>query len=471
MSESLEFEKKLEVTPTNIPGLLVVDIPVHGDSRGWFKENWQREKMMALGLPDLGPVQNNISFNAEAGVTRGIHAEPWDKYISVGAGRIFGAWVDLRAGETFGQVFTAEIDPSKAIFVPRGVGNSFQALEDNTVYTYLVNAHWSPEAVPLYTFLNLGDPTVNIQWPIPLDQASLSDKDKLHAPLADIIPMKPKKTLVTGGYGQLGQALRTVYPNADYVDRDTFNISDAEAYKDRDWNQYGTIINAAAYTAVDTAETPEGRETAWLANATAVNLLAQTARRYNITLVHISSDYVFDGTKTPHSEDESFTPLSVYGQSKAGGDIAASLVSKHYILRTSWVVGEGKNFIGTMKTLAQKGIAPTVVNDQKGRLTFTSDLAAGIKHLIDTQPAYGTYNLTNDGDIVSWADIAKLVYKYVGKSADMVTGVSTETYYAGKDGIAPRPLSSELSLDKIKVTGFSPRDWRAALQEYLQTTK
>lgn len=95
MIESLEFSKNLEITPTNIPGLLVVDLPVHGDSRGWFKENWQREKMLALGLPDFDPVQNNISFNAERGVTRGIHAEPWDKYISVGAGRIFGAWVDL----------------------------------------------------------------------------------------------------------------------------------------------------------------------------------------------------------------------------------------------------------------------------------------------------------------------------------------------------------------------------------------
>ncbi|MEO7905123.1 MAG: dTDP-4-dehydrorhamnose 3,5-epimerase family protein, partial [Candidatus Saccharimonadales bacterium] len=138
----LVFGKNLEVQTTSIPGLLVFDLPVHGDNRGWFKENWQREKMTALGLPDFGPVQNNISFNAEKGVTRGIHAEPWDKYISVASGRVFGAWVDLRAGDSFGTVFTIEIDPAKAIFVPRGVGNAFQALEDNTAYTYLVNDHW-----------------------------------------------------------------------------------------------------------------------------------------------------------------------------------------------------------------------------------------------------------------------------------------------------------------------------------------
>lgn len=79
---SLEFEKPLRAQTTNIPGVLVFDLSVHGDNRGWFKENWQREKMLVLGLPDLGPVQNNISFNDNKGVTRGIHAEPWDKFIS-----------------------------------------------------------------------------------------------------------------------------------------------------------------------------------------------------------------------------------------------------------------------------------------------------------------------------------------------------------------------------------------------------
>lgn len=466
MSERIEFDKQLEVAETNIPGLLILDLPVRKDGRGWFKENWQNEKMTALGLPDLGPVQNNISFNAEAGVTRGIHAEPWDKYISVATGRIFGAWVDLRQGETFGQVFTAEIDPSKAIFVPRGVGNAFQALEDNTAYSYLVNDYWSAEAQ--YTFLNLSDPTVGVKWPIPLDHALLSDKDKAHPLLADVTPMKPKKIFVAGGNGQLGRALQAILPDADYVDRDTFDISDPAAFKDRDWHQYDTIINAAAYTAVDTAETPEGRELAWQANAKAVQNLARIAIQNDITLVHVSSDYVFDGTKTPHTETEEFAPLSVYGQSKAAGDIAAALAPKHYVVRTSWVVGNGKNFIGTMQNLAERSIKPSVVDDQTGRLTFTADLAAGIKHLLDTTPEYGTYNLTNDGEVVSWADIAKLVFENSGKSPSDVTGVSTEQYYAGKTGIAPRPLGSELSLDKIKATGFSPRDWHQALDEYLK---
>src|SRR5687767_15953882 len=109
----------LAVSETPIPGVLLLTLPVHGDNRGWFKENWQREKMVALGLPDFHPVQNNISFNDAVGVTRGIHAEPWDKFVSVACGRIFGASVDWREGPTFGTVFTTEIGPDTAVYVPR----------------------------------------------------------------------------------------------------------------------------------------------------------------------------------------------------------------------------------------------------------------------------------------------------------------------------------------------------------------
>lgn len=182
----MEYGKSLAARETEIPGLLLIDLPVHGDNRGWFKENWQREKMMAIGLPDFGPVQNNISFNDSVGTTRGIHAEPWDKFISIAFGRIFGAWVDLRQGESFGKVVTAELDPSTAIFVPRGVGNSYQTLEQNTAYTYLVNDHWSAESQSEYVFLNLADPDAAIDWPVPLDQAELSDKDRAHPLLSQL---------------------------------------------------------------------------------------------------------------------------------------------------------------------------------------------------------------------------------------------------------------------------------------------
>lgn len=465
--QELEFSKELRFETTNIPGLLIADLPVHGDSRGWFKENWQNEKMSKLGLPEFGPVQNNISFNAEKGVTRGIHAEPWDKYISIGSGRVFGAWVDLREGDSFGQVFTAELDPTKAIFVPRGVGNSFQALEDNTVYTYLVNDHWSAEAQSQYTFLNLADETANIQWPIPLDSAELSDKDKAHPHLADVQPMKAKKILIIGANGQLGRAFRTIYPDAEFVTREEFDITDENIDQARSWRQYSAIINTAAYTAVDNAETPEGRAAAWEINAKAVANLARIATKYGITLVHYSSDYVFNGEQQIHDEDEAFSPLSAYGQSKAAGDIAAATTPKHYTLRTSWVIGDGNNFVRTMQNLAERGIQPKVVNDQIGRLTFTSDLAAATKHLLDTNAPHGTYNVTNDGDSASWADIAAEVYELSGHDRNEVTGIATEEYFADKEGIAPRPLQSTLNIDKIVNTGFTPRDWKTALGNYL----
>lgn len=179
---------QLAVRETIIPGFYEIDLVLHGDQRGWFKENYQKEKLEALGLPAFDIVQNNFSFNAETGVTRGLHAEPWEKYISLANGRVFCAWVDLRQGNNFGTVFTMELTPQKAVYVPRGVANSYQTLEKNITYTYLVNAHWSPDAQ--YAAVNLFDPALDIKWPIPQDQAIVSDKDMSNPLLKDVTPME-----------------------------------------------------------------------------------------------------------------------------------------------------------------------------------------------------------------------------------------------------------------------------------------
>ena len=476
-----EFEKNLEVQKTGIGGLKVVELSVHGDTRGWFKENWQRAKMVALGIPDFHVVQNNISFNAERGVTRGIHAEPWDKFISVATGSVFGAWVDLRQGSaTFGKVYTTTLDPSRAIYVPRGVGNSFQALEDGTAYTYLVDAHWSAELKRTYTFVNLADPDLAIKWPIPLSKVTLSEADLHHPYLKDVVPMAPKRTLVTGCNGQLGRAVRRLAESRgllssfDFCDIDTFDFSDPEAYSKYDWDLYGTVINCGAWTAVDKAETPEGRVSCWKANAQGPALLARTCAEHGIVLVHISSDYVFDGTSEPHTETEPFSPLSVYGQSKAAGDLAVAGCPKHYILRSSWVIGDGHNFVKTMASLSDRCADPddaldhvTVVDDQLGRLTFTRDMAAAIFHLLDTHAAYGTYGCTGSGAVKSWADIARAVFQQRHGNGSAVVPVSSEEYYASAKGpIAPRPVHSALSLVKLEATGFRMPDWEEELKEY-----
>ncbi len=179
---------QLRVKEVGIPGFYEIDLVLHSDRRGWFKENYQREKMEALGLPRLEVVQNNYSFNTQPGTTRGLHAEPWEKFISVANGKIFGAWVDLRAGPSFGKVFTKEITPDKAVFVPRGVANGYQTLEPNITYTYLVNEHWSPDA--LYAAVNVFDPELNIDWPVPKEQAVVSEKDGGAPMLSEVKPME-----------------------------------------------------------------------------------------------------------------------------------------------------------------------------------------------------------------------------------------------------------------------------------------
>jgi len=460
--------KKLAVEQTAIPGLLIIHLPVYYDSRGWFKENWQKDKMIHLGLPDFNPIQNNISFNDKKGTVRGIHVEPWDKLVSIASGKVFGGWIDMREGNER-KVVSLELNESTAVFVPRGVGNSYQTLEDKTTYSYLVNEHWRPDGE--YSSVNLFDKEIGISWPIPESESIISEKDKNNPILKNATSIKQKKVFVTGGKGQLGIALKKYFKNAEFVDIDTFDITNPKSYKEINWNNYGLIINAAAYTNVDGSETTEGRKIAWEVNASAVMLLSKTARENNIKLVHISSDYVFDGITKDHDEEEKFSPLSVYGESKAAGDIAAQLAPKHYIVRTSWVVGDGKNFIKTMRELALKKVKPSVVGDQFGRLTFASDLAHAIHYLINNECEYGIYNFTNDGPVTSWSDIAKLVYKETGESAGDIKSVTTEVYYSGKSGIAPRPLNGQLKLDKIKKTGLAPRDWQIAFDEYFMKVK
>ncbi|MFZ1243285.1 MAG: NAD(P)-dependent oxidoreductase [Candidatus Saccharimonas sp.] len=273
--------------------------------------------------------------------------------------------------------------------------------------------------------------------------------------------------LITGSGGQLGKALQVQYPTANLTTRATLDIANRQAVDNFNWEGIDIIINAAAYTDVDRAETTDGRLAAWAINANATANLVRACRAHDITLVHLSSDYVFDGTASLHTETEPFSPLGVYGQTKAAGDIAVCTLEKYYILRTTWVVGDGKNFIRTMLSLAEKNISPTVVSDQIGRLTFTGELARIIDHLISKKAPFGTYNATNDGPLVSWADIARRTFTLSHHQNIAVSDISTEEYFKDKESIAPRPLNSNLSLDKLHATGFKSKDWQEDLQSYI----
>ena len=185
--------KSTEFTPhkTSIEGLIFFDVTSIEDERGYFQEKYHHEKLVKAGVPDtFSVVQNSISYNKAKGVTRGLHAEPWDKYISVIKGSIFAAYVDLRKGDGFGRVETIKITPNKAVFLPRGVANSFQTLEDDTYYIYSVNEHWRADNYDKYCFVNLADKELKIDWPINIQDAVINERDKNHPMLSEIKPME-----------------------------------------------------------------------------------------------------------------------------------------------------------------------------------------------------------------------------------------------------------------------------------------
>jgi dTDP-4-dehydrorhamnose 3,5-epimerase len=459
------FSKDLKVTESSIPGLYVIDLPVHGDNRGWFKENYQAEKLASAGFPFFRPVQNNISFNVDIGTIRGFHAEPWEKYVSVATGRVFAAWVDLREGASFGRVFSLEINPSIAVFIPRGVANAFQALEKNTAYTYLVSKHWDASAK--YSFVNLADENLGVKWPISLEDSAISDKDKNHPFLKDVEPVKSEKLLVIGSSGQLAKSLSKVLPDATYLSRDDFDFSDRSSQLPSNFGSYKWVINAAAFTNVDGAETDIGRKLAWTTNVEGLARLVDACKREGVGLVHVSSDYVFDGgSESPYQEEDMICPLGVYGQTKAAGEILVATLDRYQIIRTSWVVGDGKNFVSTMKRLAGESKQVTVVDDQVGRLTFSDDLAKAIEQLLD-KDATGIFNVSNSGSAVSWHQIAQRIYEIQGEDSALVKPINTAEYFSGNPNFSPRPKFSVLSLDKLQKVGIEMPDWEKSLLNFL----
>lgn len=280
--------------------------------------------------------------------------------------------------------------------------------------------------------------------------------------------MNDSEIFIVGANGQLGTALKAKYPGAKSADIDELDITDRASVEKFDWSGVKLVINAAAYTNVDGAETPEGRSAAWAVNAQAVANLVHISWQNDLALVHISTDYVFDGSHSPFTEQEPFSPLNNYGSSKAAGDLLVAQLDNHYILRTSWVIGEGKNFVRTMLGLGQKGISPSVVSDQVGRLTFTSTLVSAIDHLLRTSAPFGTYNVTNDGEPASWADITRKTFSLANFESLTVTNQTTAAYFKDKPEAAARPLQSTLDLSKIKRVGFTPNDWVVDLEAYIK---
>lgn len=278
--------------------------------------------------------------------------------------------------------------------------------------------------------------------------------------------------LITGANGQLGGALQHQFPDALALGSRELDITDSNTLLASRFLGVGAIINAAAYTNVDGAENPANSSLAEAVNSQGVANLAQLATRLNIPLIHFSSDYVFDGTKVgAYTELDPFKPVNAYGRTKAEGDQAAMQYPENFIFRTSWVVGNGPgpNFVKTMAKLAENGVNPAVINDQFGRLTFTKTLAGAVQFALENEIPYGTYNLTNSGEQVSWYQIAQEVFRLTGHDPDRVSPQSSADYADSKDQkVAPRPVNSMLDLSLIESLGFRPPDWRDTLEAYLR---
>ena len=277
------------------------------------------------------------------------------------------------------------------------------------------------------------------------------------------------KILITGSGGMLGHDLAKVLKNHELVltTSKTLDITDKNEVMDFISDlRPDIVINSAAYTDVDGCE--ENQNLAYSVNGEGPENLALACRENDCALVHISTDYVFDGSAAePIAENGQIGPISVYGKSKLEGEKAIrEIMDKYFIVRTAWLYGEnGKNFPRTMLELAENHPEITVVYDEVGTPTYTPDLAFGISKLIETD-YYGIYHLTNSGSC-SWCEFARYIFEIAGCDVKVIPVTASE--FARP---APRPSYSVLNNKNWIEKGFEPlRDYKDAIKDYIELIK
>lgn len=275
------------------------------------------------------------------------------------------------------------------------------------------------------------------------------------------------KILITGANGMLAKAVKEKFANEDLILTDSneldITVEKSVMEKVKEINpEY--VINCAAYTAVDKAE--EDKELAKKVNSLGVENLAKACRNTGATLIHVSTDYVFDGEldiNKVYREDDKTGPVTVYGITKLSGE--QKLIEncdKYYIFRTAWLYGEGNNFVRTMLKLGSEKEEINVVSDQHGSPTYTEDLANIIYQAIEKKIPYGIYHATNQG-YTTWYDFTKEIFKKANCNC-RVNPVTSEQFVRP----AKRPKNSMLSKDKLLVQGIEIPMWIDALDRYLK---
>jgi dTDP-4-dehydrorhamnose reductase len=284
-----------------------------------------------------------------------------------------------------------------------------------------------------------------------------------------------KRIMITGASGQLGlalyrilkersqyQLLRTDASSSGDGQVEALDITQEEAVSSYiNGAKPDIIINCAAFTAVDLCESEQDK--AYHINAVGPKNLAIMAEKTGAKLIHVSTDYVFDGQgSVPYIEEDSPNPMSVYGRTKqAGDDFVREYCKKYFILRTAWVFGEGKNFVKTMLRLAENNSKIRVVSDQFGTPTSALELARVIVYLMETE-SYGVYHATCEGS-TNWYEFALTIFEYAGKEVE-VEAITTAEYPTP----AKRPMYSILDNKALRERhGYRMREWKEALREYM----
>ena len=280
------------------------------------------------------------------------------------------------------------------------------------------------------------------------------------------------KILITGANGMLAKSVRKRLKENELICTD---VEDLDITNEKAVLEYVTekkpdyIINCAAFTAVDKAET--AGEIVEKINADGPKNLAKAAKENDCVLVHVSTDYVFGGeldVEKDYKEDDSKNPVTVYGITKLHGEEAIEEnLDKYYIFRTAWLYGDGNNFVRTMLKLGEEKDELNVVSDQHGSPTYAEDLANFIGEAIEKKIPYGIYNATNEG-YTTWYDFTKAIFEYAGIVC-RVNPVTTEEYIKMmKVTQAKRPKNSQMSKEKLKAQGIEVPEWEDALKRYLK---
>ena len=278
--------------------------------------------------------------------------------------------------------------------------------------------------------------------------------------------------LITGGAGMVATDLREALESRDadvvVASKMDLDVTDAAAVSSFvRKTKPSIIVNCAAYTRVDDAESNEGLATA--INGSAVELLAEAANGVDALLVQLSTDFVFDGRKrSPYEVNDPTSPLSAYGRSKLVGEQATTHAKKHLIVRTSWLFGvHGHNFVEAIRNQIRKGTSPLrVVNDQRGRPTYTPHLAEAIIRLAQNERARGIVHYA-DEDECTWFDFARAIVEQSGADTEVLPVTTAEFPRP-----ATRPAYSVLSTERYeRLTGVTPESWRDGLHEYLATRR